>query len=664
MDQVSRSLSTSEAMHAASFALMTLGVLLLASAVLPARGRALRLLAVATVFVATLVYLVWRVVGVASAPTLDAATVVAAVFLAVEVCKEGNTLLTYFFFARHADRSREADAGEARLRALHPGDLPCVDVFIPTYNEERTILEKTIVGAMGIEWPDLRIWVLDDGKRDWLEQMCREMGVRYLRRSDNRHAKAGNLNNAFRVSRDGAGEYIAMFDADFVARRDFLYRTLGFFEDPKVGVVQTPQHFYNPDPVQHNLLANDSVTDQQRAFFDIVQPCKDAWDLAYCCGTSAVVRRSCIERLGGFPHDTVTEDLLLTYNLLDAGYVTRYLNERLSIGLSPEGVKEYLTQRARWCTGTLQQLYTRVGPFSHSRLTLLQRASLLNIMLSWMLAYPFMLMVLLGPNLYWYLGWTMVPASLGEFAAVFLPFAVSGYFLLRTVCGSRSLPVINDCQTIIGCFTFTPVIVGTLLKPFGHKFKVTAKGGDRSQKVVQWGLLAKIAAVWVVTLGGLVVGALRGVSDGADTTAMSLNLVWSSYNLVILAVAALVTIEQPRRRGEERFRVDEPGELWLGEEVVPCTVFDLSLSGARVSHAGAANVAGPVVLRVRGVGALPAAAVIGSRPGSTKMRFDDVGHGQRHALVRKLFAGRHANQPEECRSAASMWSIVRRMFFK
>lgn len=95
---------------------------------------------------------------------------------------------------------------------------------------------------------------------------------------------------------------------------------------------QTPQHFYNPDPIQHNLLASASVTDEQRSFFDIIQPSRDAWDMAFCCGTSAMVRRSCLDRIGGFPVDAVTEDCLLSYCLMDEGYITRYLDERLVLG--------------------------------------------------------------------------------------------------------------------------------------------------------------------------------------------------------------------------------------------------------------------------------------------------------------------------------------------
>lgn len=90
-----------------------------------------------------------------------------------------------------------------------------------------------------------------------------------------------------------------------------------------------------------------------------------------------------------------------------------------------------------------------------------------------------------------------------------------------------------------------------LLRPSGYKFKVTAKGGVRSRRTVQWGLLWKVAAVWALTLGALVAGSMRGTTHGADLANASVNYFWSYYNLVVLAVAALVCVELPRRRAEE-----------------------------------------------------------------------------------------------------------------
>jgi len=98
-----------------------------------------------------------------------------------------------------------------------PEEWPTVDVFIPTYNEALSIVKLTIFAAQAMDWPKdkLRVHVLDDGRRDDFRDFCRKVGVNYIRRDNNFHAKAGNLNEALKVT---DGEYIALFDADHVRR--------------------------------------------------------------------------------------------------------------------------------------------------------------------------------------------------------------------------------------------------------------------------------------------------------------------------------------------------------------------------------------------------------------------------------------------------------------
>ena len=236
--------------------------------------------------------------------------------------------------------------------------LPHVDVFLCTYNEDLEILEGPILAARNMDYPNFTVWVLDDGRRAWLRDFCAAHGVRYLTRPNNAHAKAGNINHA--LSKTDA-ELFAVLDADFTPRRDFLMRTVGFFEDPTIAIVQTPHHFRNSDIYQMNLGMGEQWPDEQRLFFDIVQPSRDAWDCAFCCGSASVQRRSALMDIGGIPTDSVTEDILSTLVLLRQGYVTRFLNEPLAFGLSSESVAAMFVQRQRWCRGGLQLLFLRDG---------------------------------------------------------------------------------------------------------------------------------------------------------------------------------------------------------------------------------------------------------------------------------------------------------------
>jgi cellulose synthase (UDP-forming) len=126
---------------------------------------------------------------------------------------------------------------------------------------------------------DLRVWVLDDGARSWVAELASELGAQYVKRVNGPHAKAGNVNNALRqaLTNGRKPEFVLLLDADFVPRRNILRRTLGLFKAADVGIVQTPQHFFNPDPIQSNLLCARVWPDEQRFFFNTLLACKDAW---------------------------------------------------------------------------------------------------------------------------------------------------------------------------------------------------------------------------------------------------------------------------------------------------------------------------------------------------------------------------------------------------
>ena len=221
-------------------------------------------------------------------------------------------------------------------------------------------MEKTIAGALCLDYPDFSVWVLDDGRRPWLKKFCEAKGVGYLTRPDNSHAKAGNINHALTKTH---ADFVAIFDADFIPQRNFLIRTIGFFSDPKIGIVQVPHAFYNHDVMQANLTLRKSLPDDQRFFFDAIMPSRDGWNAAFCCGSNSVTRRSALRAIGdALPTQSITEDMLLSLMMLRKGYVTRYLCERLAFGLAPESVKAFFVQRQRWARGAMQILYLAAGP--------------------------------------------------------------------------------------------------------------------------------------------------------------------------------------------------------------------------------------------------------------------------------------------------------------
>jgi cellulose synthase (UDP-forming) len=167
-----------------------------------------------------------------------------------------------------------------------------VDVFIATYNEPVDLVMTTGRAARDIRYPH-KTWILDDGARPELKTAAHAEGIGYISRGSDwagfqRHAKAGNINNAL-VETDG--EFILILDADMIPRPEILDRTLGFFADDEVALVQTPQIF-------SNVAESDPLGSQAPLFYGPIQEGKDGWNAAFFCGSNAILRRDALMQLG------------------------------------------------------------------------------------------------------------------------------------------------------------------------------------------------------------------------------------------------------------------------------------------------------------------------------------------------------------------------------
>jgi cellulose synthase (UDP-forming) len=466
-----------------------------------------------------------------------------------------SSLSSFVIMSRTCDRSAEASANHGWWA---PDPLPRVVIMIATYNEDKEVLERTIIGAKALNHKALEVLVLDDKRRDWLRDYCETQGVRYLRRPDNRDAKAGNINHALQVlaADPQPPDFIAVLDADFVPHRGFISRSLALFHDPSVGLVQTPQHFFNADPVQHNLGLSRSYPDEQRFFFDHLQPARDAWGTAFCCGTSSLIRWAAVMDVGGFPTDSITEDFMLTLVLQDKGWRTVYLNEALTEGLAPEGLKEYVTQRARWCLGLMQIARGRMGPLSRNNLRFRDRWSVMDAVFYWLSTFPFRLVALTYPLLYWFLNLTVVNAGVADVIRFFGVYYFWVLLAMNSVARGMVVPVVNDVSQILGAIQISRAAIVGLIQPHGHPFSVTAKGGDRSRIIVQWRLLQPYLIMLVLTFLGLLIGIFSdrfAFNDAGGGKAVI--LFWTVYNLIVLGITMIAFVELPRH---ERHVADKP----------------------------------------------------------------------------------------------------------
>ncbi|PQO24879.1 Curdlan synthase [Rhodobacteraceae bacterium WD3A24] len=551
----------------------------------------------------TLRYLWWRGTSTLPPPEWTVEAAASLAFYGIEALAGISSVSALMILSRRRSRSQEATQ-HARWWGANP---PRVAVLIATYNEERDILLRTMVGAQKLDHGDFEVVVLDDGERDWLRDDCRQRGVRYITRTDHSDAKAGNINNALAIldADPRPPDFIAVLDADFIPHRNFLRRTLALFHDPAVGLVQTPQHFFNADPIQHNLGLVRSYPDEQRFFFDEIQPARDGWGIAFCCGTSSVTRMSALREIGGLPTDSITEDFMLTLALQDMGHRTVYLEEPLTEGLAPEGLREYITQRARWCLGLMQIARSRLGPLRRNRLRLRDRWSVIDSVLFWLGTFQFRLAALVFPLLYWFAGISVVRAEVPDVLTHFGVYYVWTIALVNFCSGGTILPIINDVSQIIAARPVTRAAWTGLLWPGGHGFSVTAKGGDRTRTVIHWQLMAPFAGILALTVAGLLLGILiPRFNFGEAGDGKMVILFWSLYNIVVLALTMLLCVELPRRE-KHLDEHPEQAHLYVGGEF--WTVWITSLTTNTVRVRGAALPAfGRVRLEIRGIGEIPA----------------------------------------------------------
>ncbi|WP_370285231.1 glycosyltransferase family 2 protein [Pseudooceanicola nanhaiensis] len=503
-------------------------------------------------------YIWWRGTETLAPVGLTPDFVASSALFGLEFITTLGTFSAFIIMMRYRDRSDEASLNYGWWG---PGRDMRVALLIATYNEELEVLERTIIGAKALRHVNKEIIVLDDGRRDWLRDFCAEQEVTYLRRSDNRDAKAGNINNALKVlsERDEVPDFVAVLDADFVAHRGFISRTLALFHDPQVGLVQTPQHFFNADPIQHNLGISRTYPDEQRFFFDHLQPSRDAWGIAFCCGTSSMIRFRALMSIGGFPTESVTEDFMLTLTLQNRGWKTVYLNEPLTEGLAPEGLKEYITQRARWCLGLMQIARSSLGPLKLNNLRLRDRWSVIDSVMYWLTTFAFRLATIVFPLLYWYFNITVVDARLPDVISYFGVFYLWTLLVQNMLSRGTIVPILHDVSQLIGAWPIARAAVVGLVRPHGHPFSVTAKGGDRGRIIVQWRMLGFFLALLALTIGGLMLGIVSDRFAFYDAgSGKGVILFWTFYNLFVLAVCAIACVELPRR---ERHVADSPERL-------------------------------------------------------------------------------------------------------
>jgi len=509
-----------------------------------------RFIVVGILLMLTIRYIVWRSLSTLNLSNPVNGTFSLALFF-LEMLMLSSGLIQMFLMLKHKERPWEAD--QKAVAVIEGSFTPSVDILVPTYNEPPFILRRTIIGCQALDYPNKKVYLLDDTKRPEVRALALELGCEYMTRPDNRHAKAGNLNQA--IARTD-GDLIVVFDADFIPTENFLTRTVGFFQDEQIALVQTPQSFYNFDPIARNLGLENILTPEEEVFYRQIQPLRDSAGSVICAGTSFVVKRSALKTVGGFVTDSLSEDYFTGIRLSAQGYRLVYLDEKLSAGLAADNMADQATQRLRWAQGTLQAFFIEANPLTIRGLRPWQRLAHLEGLLHWFTSIS-RVGFLIAPLAYSFLGAIPIKANAAEMLYFFLPYYVVQLSVFSWLNYRSRSALLSDIYSVVLTFPLAWTVIQVMLNPFSRGFKVTPKGTASDRFSFNWKLALPLIVLFITTAVSLWRNLGMFMLKGAWQTTMPLEVaqqvkglglgwLWSAYNLIVLAVALLVLLDIPK----------------------------------------------------------------------------------------------------------------------
>ena len=596
------------------------------------KGRLATLALMLVSLTATARYLYWRLTTTIGGEwSLDA--VLGGILLAAELYSCAMLALAY----------AQSVAGLRRRPVPLPEELsrwPSVDVYIPTYNEPIEVVRATVLAASGIDWPAdrLRVYLLDDGRREAFRAFAAEAGVGYLVRPDNKHAKAGNLNHALQQT---SGEYIAIFDCDHVPTRSFLQVCMGWLlRDRRLALVQTPHHFYSPDPFTRNL-GTAAVPGESELFYGVIQPGIDTWNAAFFCGSCAVLRRSALLEVGGIAVETVTEDAHTALKMHRRGWRTAYLEIPQAAGLSTETLAAHVGQRIRWARG-MAQIFRVDNPLLGRGLQPMQRVSYLAAMLHFFSGLP-RLVFLFAPLGYLFFGRHIFNALPLAAVAYGLPHLIHSTACNARIHGRFRHSFWSDVyETCLAYYTAIPTTVA-LFAPRAGTFNVTAKGGRIDQPFFDARIARPYLLLAAVNLAAIAAGIWKLKTGRGDLDSLAINVTWATYNLMLLGGCIAAACEKPQVRSGHRVAVRLPAMLRLADgRTLRGETIDLGRSGAGVRLPAGVRLSDRerVWLSIFSYGdeqPLPA-EVVEQEDGALRVRFVGLDLAQERHLVEALFS--------------------------
>jgi cellulose synthase (UDP-forming) len=476
--------------------------------------------------------------------------------------------------------------------------LPTVDVLIPTYTESEDIVKLTVTAATQIEYPrdKINIYILDDGgtvarrnrpetsSKAWdrhynLRRMAGEMGVHYLTREQNDHAKAGNINHALGKIK---GDLMLLLDCDHVPTRDILKNTVGWFlKDKKLFLVQTPHFFINTTTVEKNIGSFSNAPGENDMFYHGIQLGMDLWNSSYFCGSAALLRRKFLLESGGIAGNTITEDAETSLRLHQKGYNSVFINRPMICGLSPETFDDYIIQRTRWAQGMVQ-IFVLSNPLLSNGLTLQQKICYFNSCFFWFFSIARFIFYI-GPGLFLILGQKVYHASVSQIMAYAVPHVLSVFVVMDFFYGRYRRRFFSEVYESVQSLFLAPAVFSAILHPRKPLFKITPKG-----KLVANEFLNPMATVFfmicMLNVVGIGFAVVKWIYYPLFRSVIFIAFFWCLYNLLLGLITLGAFWERQQLRQHHRVRSKGTATVFFpkADQSVASEIKDLSLTGVGV----------------------------------------------------------------------------------
>jgi cellulose synthase (UDP-forming) len=432
---------------------------------------------------------------------------------------------------------------------------PSVDIFICTLNETADILSTTISACKNIDYPNKNVYVLDDGRRKFIEELTQMLECNYITRETNKGYKAGNINNALSQTNS---DIVVIFDADHVPASTFLRETVYNFVDEKVALVQTPQHFCNHDAFQKNLAVGKFLSNEQDIFYRIIEPGLNEFDSVFCGGTNILLRRKHLETVGNFPENTITEDSLLGLKFHSYGFKVIYYNRPIAVGLAASSFEEYIKQRCRWAKGNVQILFNPENWQYYKKLKPVQAFFFLSGVFYFFTPIA-RLIFLFAPVMFLFFDISPVLILFYQiFAFQFCYFTLKFAFIFTNCIKIKNVIFADVYDLVTSIFTIGSILEAIFIPKSLTKFKFSVTKKDFKDEKSSSKYMASLVFIFTI----LIAAELQGIydllySEVYSVLAIVANLFWNALNIFVMYFGIQVVDEKPEKRLYQRIKTDE-----------------------------------------------------------------------------------------------------------